>query len=347
MGAEQTSRKKSLPRRWSVLQALPAPILVAIAKQAEADGIHGVFAPQVYGPPFLPLAVAAGVTDRLQLASGIAIAAVRSPFETAMAAIDMDRISGGRFILGLGASVLSWSSGIFGAPEHKPLAHLRETVQAVRHIVKGAHRGLEPFEGTYYQADFRELSPTEPPLRDEIPIWIAALRAPMVRLAAEIGDGMIGHPMWSIEWAVERMAPELAAALDGAGRSRDEIEVSIWPWVAPNPNEAEAIEDSRATIAFYGGVAQYESFFEAHGYLDVARKLQQGVRRGDYMSVAHLVPDEMVRTFVAVGEPAAVRERVAKLDPLADSICPIPPAYGLPPEKLMFYAGMVAETFRE
>ena len=341
MAASESPR----PRQWSVLQPLPAPILVELARQAEARGIYGCFAPQVYGPPFLPLAVAAGVTERLQLATGIAIAAARSPFETAMAAIDMDRISGGRFTLGLGASVLAWSRGVYGAPEHKPLAHLRETVEAVRHIVRGAHRGLEPFEGEYYRADFKELSPTEPPLREEIPIWIAALRAPMVRLAARIGDGLIGHPMWSIEWALNEMAPQLDAALAEAGRSREEIEVNIWPWVAANPNEAEAIEDSRPTLAFYGGIKQYESFFAAHGFQDVARKLQEGVQRGDYKSVAHLVPDEMVRTFVAIGEPEKVRERIGRLDVIADSICLVPPTYALPPEKLMFYAGMIAQTF--
>jgi alkanesulfonate monooxygenase SsuD/methylene tetrahydromethanopterin reductase-like flavin-dependent oxidoreductase (luciferase family) len=285
------------------------------------------------------------VTDRLQLASGIAIAATRSPFETAMAAIDMDRISGGRFTLGLGASVLAWSRGVYGAPEHKPLAHLRETVEAVRHIVKGAHKGLTPFEGEYYRADFKELSPTEPPLREEIPIWIAALRAPMVRMAARIADGLIGHPMWSIEWAIDEMAPQLDAALAKAGRAREEIEVNIWPWVAINPNEAEAIEDSRPTIAFYGGVKQYESFFAAHGFRDEARKLQEGVGRGDYESVAHLVPDEMVRTFVSVGDPEKVRERIGRLDAIADSICLVPPTYALSPERLMFYAGMIAETF--
>jgi alkanesulfonate monooxygenase SsuD/methylene tetrahydromethanopterin reductase-like flavin-dependent oxidoreductase (luciferase family) len=218
-----------------------------------------------------------------------------------MAALDLDRISGGRFILGLGASVLSWSRGVFGAPEHKPLAHLRETVAAVRHIVSGAHKGLEPFEGDYFRADFREFQPTEAPVRESIPIWIAALRVPLVRLAAEVGDGVIGHPMWSVEWAVDRMGPEIEKTLARSGRRREEIEINLWPWAAPNPNEREAIEDARATMAFYGGVQQYESFFEAHGFLEVARRLQAGVQRGDYQSVAHLVPDEMVRTFVAVG----------------------------------------------
>jgi probable F420-dependent oxidoreductase len=337
----------SAPERkyWGFVRPMPAAFLVALAKQAEDRGMQGVFAPQVYGPPFLPLATAAAVTERIQLASGIAIAATRSPFETAMAALDMDRISGGRFILGLGASVLAWSRGVFGAPEHKPLRHLRETVAAVRHIVAGAHRGLEPFEGEYFRADFREFQATEPPVREEIPIWIAALRAPLVRLAAEVGDGVIGHPMWSIEWAVDRMGPEIEKALAKAGRRREQIEINLWPWAAPNPNEAEAIEDARPTMAFYGGVKQYESFFEAHGFLDVARQLQEGVQRGDFQSVAHLVPDEMVRTFVAVGEPDKVRERIERAWAVADSLCIVPPAYGLAPEKLLYYMGMIDQTF--
>jgi alkanesulfonate monooxygenase SsuD/methylene tetrahydromethanopterin reductase-like flavin-dependent oxidoreductase (luciferase family) len=179
-------------RYWGFVNAMPAPIIGALAQQAEARGLEGLFAPQVYGPPWVPLAAAAASTERVKLASGIAIAAVRSPFETAMAAIDMDRVSSGRFILGLGASVQSWTRGIFGAGEHKPIAHLRETVAAVRHI---------PFEGEYFNADFRELQPTAPPLREEIPVWIAALRGPAVRLAAEVADGLMGHPIWSLAWA--------------------------------------------------------------------------------------------------------------------------------------------------
>jgi probable F420-dependent oxidoreductase len=340
-----TAESPPARKYWGFVRAMPASILVAFAKQAEERGMQGLFAPQVYGPPFLPLATAAAATDRIELASGVAIASARSPFETAMAALDLDRISGGRFILGLGASVLSWSRGIFGAPEHKPLAHLRETVAAVRHIVSGAHRKLEPFRGEYYQADFREFQPADPPVRERIPIWIAALRGPLTRLAAEIGDGVIGHPMWSIEWAVEKMAPEIEKGLARSGRRREQIEVNLWPWAAPNPNESEAIEDARATMAFYGGVQQYESFFEAHGFLDVAKRLQEGVQRGDYQSVTHLVPDEMVRAFVAVGEPDKVRERIEPLWSVADSLCIMPPVYALPPEKILYYMGTIAETF--
>jgi len=332
-------------RYWGFLGPLPAPVLGAVARQAEAQGLAGLFAPQVYGPPFLPLAAAAMVTERLQLASGIAIASTRSPFETAMAAIDMDRISGGRFVLGLGASIKAWTCGVFGVPDHKPLEHLRETVAAVRHIVRGAHKGLTPFRGTYYSADFAELQPTAPPPREEIPIWIAALRGPLVRLAAEIAQGVMGHPMWSIDWAVERIQPALREGLARAGRKREEIDLNLWLWAAPNPDPKEALEDSRATVAFYAGMKQYESFFEAHGFGADARRLQQAVQRKEAQAAASLVSDEMTRTFVLCGRPDEVRARVERAWSVADSMCLVPPFYAVSPEKLAFYGDAIAKTF--
>lgn len=340
--ASTASKKR---RYWGFLNPMPAPLLGMIAKGAEAQGLTGLFAPQVYGPPFVPLAAAAMVTERVLLASGIAIAAARSPFETAMAALDVDRISGGRFVLGLGASVLSWTRDVFGAPEHKPLAHLRETVAAVRHVIRGAHKGLAPFEGQYFRASFRELQGTAPPVREEIPIWIAALRGPLVRLAAEIAQGVMGHPMWSIDWAVEKIQPDLRAGLAKGGRKREDIDLNLWLWVAINPDEKEAIEDSRATIAFYAGVQQYESFFEAHGFGREARRLQDAVKSKQALASGYLVPDEMVRAFVLCGKADAVRERLERAWTVADSMCLVPPAYGMPPEKLLFYGQGIAKTF--
>ena len=102
MSSESPSKRER--KYWGFVRPMPASFLVALAKQAEDRGMQGLFAPQVYAPPFLPLATAAAVTERIQLASGIAIAATRSPFETAMAALDLDRISGGRFVLGARAA---------------------------------------------------------------------------------------------------------------------------------------------------------------------------------------------------------------------------------------------------
>ena len=334
-------------RYWGFVPPVPAPGIAALAKQAEERGLYGLFAAQVWGPPWVPLAVAAGATERLQLASGIAIAAGRSPFETAMAAIDMDRISQGRFILGLGSSVVAITRGAFGSPQDKPMAHLRETVAAVRHIIRGAHRGLTPFEGRWYSADFASLQPGAPPVREEIPIWIAGLRGAAIRLAAEIADGVMGHPVWSVDWALERVQQDLKAGLDKGGKRREDVHVNLAFFVAINPDRREAIEDARTTVAFYASAREYAPFFEAHGFGDEVRRLHEQIEAGKRPDAAELVPDEMVRTFALCGDADEVRKQVERAWSVADSLWLAPPAWGQSMEKLAFYDQMIARTFYE
>jgi probable F420-dependent oxidoreductase len=339
------SRQGQDRRYWGIVAPLPARAISMFAQRAESQGLEGVFAPQVIGPPWSTLAVAASQTERLKVGSGIAIAAARSPFETAMAAIDMDRISEGRFVLGLGASVQAWTCGLFGAPEHKPLAHLRETVAAVRHIVGGAHKqeGLEPFDGEYYKGDYSTLQPQQPPVREKIPIWLAALRSPAVRLAAEVGDGIMGHPIWSVDWAIEKIQPEIAKGLKRGGRKREDVELNLWFWCTPNEDEAESIEDARTTVGFYASLEQYESFFAAHGFRDEARRAQAAGRDRDVFTRRDLVSDEMVRTFVLCGKPDSIRKRIERAWEIADSLVVIPPAYGIDPMRMMQYQAEIAK----
>ncbi|MBK7125272.1 MAG: LLM class flavin-dependent oxidoreductase [Dehalococcoidia bacterium] len=334
------------PRYWGTLSPLPAQVITAQAQQFESMGLEGVFAPQVYGPPFIPLAVAAGATTRLKLASGIALAFARSPFETAVAAMDMDTVSNGRFVLGLGSSVRSWSEGFFGMPYGKPVEHLREVIEIVRLVIQKSHTGeLGRYDGKYHQLDFSEFQPLRAPVRTDLPIWVAGLRQPILKLGAEVADGVIGHPIWSIEWATTKVIDDISAGLAKAGRKRSDIEFNVWLFVAPNNDRKQAIEDAKATVAFYAGVEQYEAYFAAHGFGKEARLLQEGVKRGDYLGVKHLVPDEMAQTFVVCGTPDEVRARVAKVWEVADSACLNPPIYALEPEQVMAYGMAIAQLF--
>ncbi len=104
---------------------------------------------------------------------------------------------------------------------------------------------------------------------------------------------------------------DLKAGLAKGGKQRGDIEFNMWLFVAPNDDRKQAIEDARATVAFYGGVEQYEPYFAAHGFRQEAQALQEGVKRGDYLSVKHLVTDEMAQTFVVCGTPDEVRKRVS------------------------------------
>jgi len=333
-------------KHWGLVSPfLPARAVAEAARLQEAAGLAGTFAAQVFGPPFAPLAAAAAGTEKLLLASGIAIALTRSPFETAMAAIDLDRMSEGRFILGLGSSVKAWTQGLFGMPYSEPVAQLRETVAAIRHVVAGAHTGqIRPFNGRYWQLDFSELQAPPPPPRTHIPIWISALRGAMTRLGAEIGDGVIGHPIWSTQWARTVLVDELKAGLARGQRERKDIEVNLWFWATPNRDAKQSIEDGRAVVAFYAGIAQYEPYFAAHGFAEHCRRMQDAVQRGAYQTMAATVPDEMVETFVLTGTPDSVRRKGDAMWEVADSVCIIPPLLSLAPDQTSAYFQTIAET---
>jgi alkanesulfonate monooxygenase SsuD/methylene tetrahydromethanopterin reductase-like flavin-dependent oxidoreductase (luciferase family) len=221
-------------------------------------------------------------------------------------------------------------------------------VEIIRMVISKAHTGeLKRYDGIYHRHDFgplRWLAPP-PPFRTDLPIWIAALRQPLVSLAAEIADGVMGHPIWSIPWATTKMPEALKRGLKRGGKQRSDIEFQVGLYVSASNNRAEAVNDARATVAFYAGAAQYEEYFAAHGFREEARRLQEGTQRGGLASVAHTVPEEMAETFVVCGTPDEVRKKIEPVWEVADSLLLVPPHYTLPQEKVMAYAGMIATTF--
>ncbi|WP_404476500.1 LLM class flavin-dependent oxidoreductase [Novosphingobium sp. BL-52-GroH] len=119
---------------WAQLIPIAGGALASQARAFERAGVEGVWAPQMFGAPFATLAAVAPATSTLKLGTGIALAFVRSPLETACNAIDLDLISGGRVVLGLGSSAQSQIEGSFGSPYGKPLAHMAEIVSMIRAI---------------------------------------------------------------------------------------------------------------------------------------------------------------------------------------------------------------------
>ena len=337
-------------RWWGVMPILPAPVMGGIAKQMEAVGFEGCFSLQIYGPPFVPMAAVAAMTDTLKVSTGIAVAGTRSPVETAFAAMELDTISGGRFVLGLGTSLHSAIVGIYGEPKRKLLTHLREVVKVVRYVNANAHKGMEPLHGEYFNAEWTEMMLTAPPVREEIPIWIAALKDKLTSMALEIGDGLMVHALWTVDYTVAKK-PFIEAELALFGRKRSDVEVNAWPWIAINDDKQQAINDSRATVAAYVGYKEYEAFFDALGFGDEARACQlAGGEHGDVSSVMKNVSDEMVEAFVKCGPVDDVLEKIEPFWDVVDSLCPMTPYRDLTMEQLTMYNGglyqMVAEAKR-
>jgi probable F420-dependent oxidoreductase len=332
-------------RYWGVLPPRPAAQIVEFTKQAETWGLEGIWGIQLLGPPFLPLATAAAVAERLKLGTGVALAFTRSPLETATSALDLDLISGGRVVLGVGPSIRFFNESLHGVPYSKPLERLREAVTLIRLIIEKGHTGkLGKWEGTYYTVDFSSLNMLPSPVRPSIPIYLPALLIRAVRLAAEIADGLAGHPMWSLGWIQDQVMPNLTEGLKRANKSRQDFDLSIWGYAAINKDRRQAIEDARGTVAFYSSISQYEKYFAAQGFGAAARQAAAAAQRQDYKAMVSAIPDEMVETFAIVGTPNEVRGKVKKLWELANSLTIVAPTNFLSSDRIIAYQQAIAET---
>jgi alkanesulfonate monooxygenase SsuD/methylene tetrahydromethanopterin reductase-like flavin-dependent oxidoreductase (luciferase family) len=301
-------------------------------------GIGGVLVPQVFAPPWATLGAAAACSDDLELASGIAMGFVRSPLETAMAGLDLDRLSGGRFTLGLGTSVREWNVDRFGVPYDRPVARMRELVTLVRRLTSADEQPRAGrFEGEFWTVDVTGVRLPRP-LRPRLPISVAPLRRAMVELAAELADAILGHPVWSVRWITGEVREAIDRGLARSGRSRDELRVTAWLRVAITDDREQGVQDAKLGIPFYASLRQYDSYFEALGLGEDARRVQD---RPDPSAVS----DAMAEELVLVGTAEEVSARIAQVLEVADDLCLSPPA-GVPPERARAYDEAIAALVR-
>jgi probable F420-dependent oxidoreductase len=329
---------------WEIVQAMPAAEMAELMRRFEDMGLYGVWAPQLHAPPFATLAAAAMVTQRLKLGSGIALAFTRSPVETALNALDIDRLSGGRMVLGLGTGVREWNELHYGVEYGKPVGHLREIVTTVRTIIEKGHTGeLGQIDGAHHKHDLRSFKIGREPVRSSIPIHVPALFENTVALAGEVADGLLGHPVWSLKW-IAQTAALLERTLAAKNRKRADVHVNLWNYAAIANDRRQAIDDMRGTVAFYSSIAQYRKYYAAHGFGAQAIAATEAAARKDTAAMLKAIPDEMVTTFAIAGTPDDARERVAKMWEYADSMTISSPQYFVPPERMNSYRSAIVET---
>lgn len=314
------------------------------AALAEAAGFDAVWTSEMFHDPFLPLAPAAAQTSRIGLGTSIALAFVRSPWVTALAALDLDAMSGGRFTLGLGTGLKRFNERWHGVAYGKPTPHIREVVQIIRQISENAHRG-EPirFRGQYYDLDIQGWQRPMAPVRERFPIYLAGVREGMIRTAASVADGLLGHPIYSLRWLNEVVVPSLARGLRDAGRERDGFRLCLGVCCAIDSDVERARRAAAATIAFYATVNTYEPLFAA--FPTEVQRIQAAAVRNDPQAMIDAVTDEMVETFAAAGDVDTVRKKLAAYSALADSVILSPPDQLIAAEETERYRRAIVEAF--
>ena len=305
------------------------------AKQLEDRGYEGIIGNQVYGPPWASLAVAAASTTSLELETGIAMAFVRSPFETACAAIELDRISNGRFTLGLGTAPQTWTEDFFGQEFLPPISRIREVIEILRLVFDSASENAESipdYHGEHYQLSFAGLHPNFGPEVRQIPIWVAALRERLCELAGECADGFIGHSIWSKWWLTERALPAIRRGATGAGRDPDDLNVQLWLTASIDSDPTASARRARGNVAFYASIPSYRSYFEAHGFGSVFDTLVEARRSVPLTQCIDMVPLDAARTFAICGTADEVGQEIEEIAGYATSVCVKPPMWGVDPE---------------
>ncbi len=301
-----------------VLTSLPQDDLRQVpetARAAELAGYDALTTAENKHDPFLPHALAALATERVELATSVAIAFPRSPMVVANASWDLQIASRGRFVLGLGPQIRPHNERRFSVPWSPPAPRLREYVQALRAIWRSWQTGERlRFEGKHYT--FTLMPPYfVPPTRNlpMVAVTLAAVGPHSLRLAGEVGDGVRLHGFCTRLYLEQEVMPRLSEGFARSGRERDSFEIAGGGFIATGRDADEVArmtEVTRGRIAFYGSTPGYWPVLELHGLGELGRRLNAMSKEGKWAEMSREIPDDVVHLFAAVGTHATITRAI-------------------------------------
>jgi probable F420-dependent oxidoreductase len=271
----------------------------------EAQGFAGAWSFEGQHDPFIPLVLAAERTESITLGTAIAVAFARNPMTTAYLAQDLQTLSRGRFVLGLGTQIRPHIEKRYSQPWSRPVERMREFVLALRAIWRGWESGSRlEFRGEFYTHTLMTPMFSPPIPYGSPPIYLAGVGPRMVEMVGEVADGFFVHPFNTRESVRDVTLPALERGLALAGRRRADLEISHQLLIVTGANDAElerARGAVRSQIAFYGSTPAYRGVLELHGWGALQDELNLLAKRGRWAEMGGLVDDEMLRAFAVVG----------------------------------------------
>ena len=281
----------------AALPLIPLKDVPAIAKAAQEIGFDALWTQETQHDPFLPCALIAEHSSKMEFGTAIAVSFARSPANLAYTTWDLAAQSGGRFILGLGTQVKAHIERRFGMPwPESPVGKLREQILAIRAFWDCWQNGTKlSFRGEYYKITL--MSPFFNPGAIEhpnIPIYIAGVNTGLAHLAGELCEGFHAHPFHSVRYLREVILPAIKEGEKNGTRTTQHVIVSTTAFVATSPEEESF---ARMQIAFYASTPSYRAVMDLHGWGDVAEKLSGFAAKGEWAEMPMLITDEMLDEF--------------------------------------------------
>lgn len=289
------------------------------AKVEELKGIgyDGIYSFEGSSDGFMPFVIAAEHTDTQILSTQVAVAFARNPLTLAYQANDLQMLSKGRFVLGLGTQAKPNIEKRFSMPWGKPVTRMRDMVGAIRAIQHTWQSG-EPlrYEGEYYRhTKMQPMFTPKPNPHGPPPLMLGGIGKPMTRLAGELADWFVVIPFSTDKFVRETTFPALQEGLAKGGRSWGDLKLAAQCMIATGANEEqyeEALARTRYQIAFYGSTPIYAKALEAEGWGDLHPTLRQMTRENRWMEMGQLITDEMCERFAVVGEPKDIGPKLVE-----------------------------------
>ena len=304
----------------------------ALARRAEDAGFDHVWVSELYDRcATIPMATIARDTTRVEIGTNIAYGVGRTPLVWAAEARDLDELSGGRIILGLGNGTSGMMENWHGVDGSAPAVRMEELVTVLRKLWR-LDQGPVDHEGRFYKVHLKPTADTPPPYRERLPIFTAGVNPRMVESAGRVADGIFGHPMFTQRYVEEVVRP--AVAKGAAKMDRDPSEIELAGVLICSVDED--VEAARRRLAYavgqYAASRVYDRLFALHGWTDAQQRIRDAARARDAEAVIAAVPDAAIDAIGVACRPEELPEAVARHVEGYDHIGLVPPPWGLTPE---------------
>jgi probable F420-dependent oxidoreductase len=272
--------------------------LAEAARLAEEAGFESVWATEFYDrSATVALAAMAQATRHIELGSAIAYAFGRTPVVLAAEARDLDELSGGRLTLGLGTGTRRMQQDWHGLDGEHPAGRMEELVPLLRRLWR-LHEGPVEHEGRFYRLDVKPTAPPRPPVREEIPVYMAGVNRRMIEAAGKVADGLVGHPLFTPEYVRQVARPALSGA-----------PIAGYITTSVSEDRDQARRDAASIIAFNSTVKTYRAVHAVSGFEEQAAAVREAWSRGDFEGMAASVTEQMIDAIALAGTPDEVRAR--------------------------------------
>ena len=294
---------------------------VALAQRAEQAGASGVYVVEAWRSAFVPLAAIAAATERVTIGPYVLNAYGRTPWIAGLSALDLDDLSGGRVVIGVGSGNVFTNRVYQGVEPVRPLAKMNDYVEVIRRIVRAQPGAAVQFRGEVHSIS--DWVPQNPPTQEAIPVYLAAIFPKMRRVAGRVADGVALGALLSREFIDETVLPGVHEGAVEAGRDPVSLGVKMAIFASVSDDRDEADRAARTAIVNLfvpKPHKHYEQTLEEQGHGSALAKILARLADGDHAGAVDEVPQEVVDELTISGTPAQCRARIDAYQGVVDEV---------------------------